>query len=198
MERKAIIVSFIGKMQNLEKNFIYVAKEDDKKGLKFETLCPAKDNKYERIDIIERVVKFAVADYKRMQSDNITFGKLLGIDAKSLLKNKLSYNYMFVTDATGKVVTVISSEIPFRDTELKISDKHTLLSATRKNLKAAIFNHAKYVEKQMSIYTQTYALMYDIDDQIILAEKEEKEAEKSGQTKQNEVKKETKKETKTA
>lgn len=177
MKKQEIIVSVIGGLKNLEKNFIYVAKEHDKKGLVFESVCPAKEGKYERLDIIERVVKFAVADYKRMNSDAAQFGALLGIVAKSVLKSKLSYDYLFVTDTTGQVVTVISSEIPLRETELKLNDNHTLLSATRKNLKAAIYNHAKYVDKQMSIYTHTYAIMRTIDNEIALAEKEQADSD---------------------
>lgn len=170
---KTEILANVSKFSGLKSNMIYCYKVG-KNSIKVETICSIPENKTKKSDIIFTLVKFAVADYKAKESDRQLFENV-GEPLFSVLKGKLNCLVMFRTDKDGKPSLIIESEVPFMQTALKIKDSHTVLSASKKNLKAAIFQHAKVVESQMFAYSKVYTVLNAIETDIETADKEQTE-----------------------
>lgn len=176
---KTEILANVSKFTGLKSNMIYCYKVG-KNSIKVETICPIPENKTKKSDIIFTLVKFAVADYKAKESDRQLFENV-GEPLLSVLKGKLNCSVMFRTDNEGKPSLIIESEVPFTQTALKIKDTHTVLSASKKNLKAAIYQHSKVVESQMLAYSKVYTVLNVIETDIETADKEQAETENKKQ-----------------
>ena len=75
------------------------------------------------------------------------------IKQRKLFNQFLATNKIYRSNAEGKIVSALESEVPFSQTALKVKDTHTIVTCKKENLNACIFQHAKAILAQSKYYS---------------------------------------------
>ena len=170
---------------------IKAAKQKGVNGFNVLEFCETTNNKQK--NVIKAVLLGLLAEYKEVNS-LADFYEATKVSKVSFTNTFLSETTIYRTDADGMLNDAIVSELPLNKVGFRLNAKHTLVTCSTNNLKAALFNHATVVLHHCSIFariekTHSGLLSFIADvEQAEAAAKAEAEAKKEAAAKTEEAK----------
>ena len=108
--------------------------------------------KTDGLTLVKTLLKYCIAEFLVCKDLENDFADT-NIKQRKLFNQFLTTNKIYRTNAEGKIVSALESEIPFNQTALKVKDTHTIVTCKKENLNACIFQHAKAILAQSKYYS---------------------------------------------
>jgi len=155
-------------------NTILLAKQtnSDRNGetntsIRYIEIC--KVEKTDGLTLVKTLLKYCIAEFSVCKDLETDFADT-NIKQRKLFNQFLTTNKIYRTNAEGKIVSAVESEVPFNQTALKVKDTHTILTCKRENLNACIHQHAKAILAQSKYYSLIIAKVETLDKEAETAE----------------------------
>ena len=133
--------------------------------------------KTDGLTLVKTLLKYCIAEFtvcKELENDFAD----TNIKQRKLFNQFLTTNKIYRTNAEGKIVSALESEIPFNQTALKVKDTHTIVNCKRENLNACIHQHANAILAQSKYYSLIISKVETLDKEAKTAELEKRELAK--------------------
>lgn len=103
--------------------------------------------KTDPVAILQGLLKYIVAEFFVCQGLETDFAET-NIKQRKLFNQFLSENTIYRTNSDGKIAKALISEVPLRQTALRVQKNHTIVLCKPENRKAAFYQHAKAIRAQ--------------------------------------------------
>lgn len=118
--------------------------------IKYIEVCEIKDTK--PYTLVNSLLRFALAEAFVSKKFNENFGDT-GIQNKKIFNQFLGTCKIYRSNSEGRIIPVLTSERPLKETALSLKDRHTLTSCKPENRKAALHRHTNAVLAQLTYLT---------------------------------------------
>ena len=141
--------------------------------------------KTDGLTLIKTLLKYCIAEFLVCKELELDFADT-NIKQRKLFNQFLTSNKIYRTNADGKIVSALESEVPFNQTALKVKETHTIATCKKENLKAAIHQHANAILAQSKYYSLINDKVATFETEVVaevIAEKPKVEKSKADKSK---------------
>lgn len=128
--------------------------------------------------IVQSVLRYIVAEFFVCNELEVTFAET-NIKQRKLFNQFLNTKHIYRTNAEGKIVSKLESEVPLSQTGLRVNKTHAIVVCKPENRKAAIFQHATACIAQFRYLGLIIDKANELDAEPETTEKTETKAKKA-------------------